>query len=175
MDIETNKSESITNTYNLLKLIISDPKQSENIDESILSDQKRLAQLDLPKVKIVPMSLNRWKHYADEVLPIGWKGLDGLRKDALKSVKKAKDTENKPSRGSKKDIEDRLEKEKNTSQSYLNEIERFSEQYKHLLEICHIQGRNDPDFKIIFNRHLERYAHNRTEWTVISSKGVSGE
>jgi len=172
MNIEATKSESIANTYNYLNLIISDPKQLENIDVSILKDQKRFARLEIPDKAILPMSLNRWKDYADEVLPIGWKGLNGLRKKAVEAIEKANAVEKKTSRGSKKDLENRLDNNTMAVQSYLNEIVRFSEQYKHLLEICHIQARHDKYFKELFQKHLKRYAHKSSHLTVISGKNL---
>ena len=168
------KSDSITNTFNLLTRIISDPNAAKGIDVSCFKDQKRFAQLDLPDEKIIPMSLNRWKDYADDVLPIGWKGLDELRKRVLQVINK-KSKQKELSRGSKKDLERRLAESKSQAQSYLNEIVRFSEQYKHLLEICHIQARNDADFASLFSRHLKRYVHVDASLTVINGKEAKDE
>ena len=170
MNTEATKSESITNTYNFLNLIISDPKQLGDIDVSTLRDQKRFARLEIPDKAIVSMSLNRWKDYADAVLPIGWKGLNGLRIKAVEAIEIADSVDKKPSRGSKQDLEKRLYDKTTTAQEHINEIIRFSEQYKHLLEICHIQARHDDYFNELFQRHLKRYAHKRSELTVISGK-----
>lgn len=159
MDRVSNKLKSITNSHDLLLEIIAAPKTCGGVDISNLKSQKRFAQLDIPEKNIVPMSLNRWKAYADEVLPIGWKGLDKLRKKALNAIELEDKKGNKPSRGSKKDLEIKLDEKKNISQSYLNEIIRLSEQYKHLLEICHMQARQDADFKDLFHIHLKRYAY----------------
>jgi len=174
MSSDFSKPESITNTFNLLTRIITDPNAAKDIQISCFQNQKRFANLSLPEEKIVSMSLNRWKDYADEVLPIGWKGLDELRKRALQAITK-KRKQKELSRGSKKDLERRLTESKRQAQSYLNEIVRFSEQYKHLLEISHIQARNDADFASLFSRHLKRYACVNATLTVINGNEAKDE
>lgn len=174
MSNDNSKFTSITNTFNLLERIISDVKTAKNIDISFFEDQKRFAHLDLPHESIVPMSLNCWKHYADEVLPNGWKSLDTLRKRALQAIIK-KNKQKETSRGSKKDLQRKLDEADYLAQSYLNDILRFSEQYKHLLEICHIQARNDADFAGLFSRHLKRYANIDVTLSVINGKKTKGE
>lgn len=174
MSFEYSKSESIRNTYKLLIRIIEDPNSVKDLDISCFTDQKRFAQLNLPKEKIIPMSLNSWKAYADEIMPIGWKELDKLRKKALQSIIK-KNEQKELSRGSKKDLQRRLDESDYLAQSYLNEIVRFSEQYKHLLEICHIQARNDADFAGLFSGHLKRYANIDVTLSVINGKKTKDE
>ena len=167
MDTETSKSASIINTYNLLQSIIKNPQSYKHIDITMLKDQGRFTQLDLSEFKIVPMSLNRWKHYADETLPIGWKGLDDLRKKALKALRKSDGGKSGASRGSRHNLQDRLNKATKEAQTYINEIARFSEQYTHLLEICHIHANEDESFKELFYSHLSRYTNHRGALSVI--------
>lgn len=171
MSYDFSKSDSISNSFKLLERIISDPSVAKEFDISLFEDQKRFAHLDLPQEKIMPMSLNRLKFYADEVLPFGWKGLDALRKKAVQAIT-IQNQRKKQSRGSKKDLEQRLAESKSQAQSYLNEIARFSEQYKHLIEICHIQARNDADFACLFYKHLKRYTHTDNPLSIVNDKNV---
>ncbi|MCF7514085.1 hypothetical protein L3V43_10900 [Pseudoalteromonas sp. L23] len=158
MDSVSIKIRSVISSYELLRAIIAKPHSFSDFNILCLKDQTRFAKLNLPERNIVSMSLNRWKKYADDAIPIGWRGLDKLRKQALSKIKSESLKQENHSRGSKKYLQRKLEEEKCTSQSYLNEIVRFSEQYKHLLHICHIHARQDNDFKDLFCRHLKRYA-----------------
>lgn len=163
---EITKTKSIRSCKKLLESIIHNPKSYTDFDCNILKDQKRFAALDMPDIGIVPMSLNRWKDYAEIVLSIGWRGLDQLRKEALKSLQNFKQNA-KSSRGSKADLEERLKVSKAKELNTYNEIVRFSEQYHNLLEICAIHARHDESFAKQLKEHKRRYITHTQDLSLI--------
>lgn len=159
MSNNSDKALSIKNGVELLDKIINDPKVIDWITIDMLKDQKSFSSLNLPELNIHPMSLNRWKFYADEHFVDGWKGIDKQRKKALAALRKALEPRSKPSRGSKTDLQERLEASSTESQHLINEIARFSDQYMHLIEICKIEAKHNPQFDNRLKEHQRRYSN----------------
>jgi hypothetical protein len=160
MSDEISKHDSINACYSLLNDIINNPTKHRSFNTSLLISQNALASCEMPTHGIMPMSLNRWKHYANEILHEGWRELDKLRKQALNTLIDNEKGGSSPSRGTLADLQVRLSTSEGDNQKYINEIVRFSEQYKNLLEFCHIQARQSGSFKSGFDKHLKRYSTN---------------
>jgi hypothetical protein len=170
MSVEISKSESIRSCYLLLQDMVLNPKKYSSFDISLLKSQGDFASTDIPAYGIKAMSLNRWKDYADEIVPSGWRELDRLRKKALKVLAKNSQGDTPPSRGTVSDLNNRLKAKKIDYQRCINEIARFGEQYKHLLEICHIHARQSKSFEPLFSNHLKRYSTNNISIHTVDSE-----
>lgn len=170
MNEEISKSESIRSSHLLLQDMIENPKKHNSFDTSLLKSQGAFASTDMPAYGIKAMSLNRWKNYADEIVPSGWRELNRLRIKALKVLAKSSQGDTQPSRGTVSDLDSRLKAKKSDYQRCINEIARFGEQYKHLLEICHIHARQSKSFEPLFSNHLKRYSTNNISIHTVDSE-----
>jgi hypothetical protein len=163
----TDKRSSVCGLKNLFSKIVDDKEFSLGLTESNFKSQSDISKLDIPEKSIIPMSLNTLKAVADEYLDGGWEALDRLRKTALNTVRKASINKGKPSRGSVNDLKSQLEASKKESQNFLNEIGRFADQYKNLLEVARIEASQNANFSVRFKNHQERYSSQQPRLALV--------
>jgi len=167
MSDTSSKISSVANTMAMLERLIAVPKVHTVVTIDNLKTQAALASLDLPELGIHPMSLNTLKHYVKESVPGGWEVFDELRKKAIRVLSKLSEPTSKPSRGSKQDILNRLQRSESEVQHYINEIARFAEQHTKLVEICWMEAKDNGDFALSFKAYLKKYASRKGNLAIV--------
>ena len=162
--------ESAKHLYRLLESAAQNPRDAPQELVAAWDRQGTLAKLNLPDQGIAPMSLNTLKGHAEEIIAGGWKALDAMRKRAKDAHDKHLKQKAKPSRGSRQDLQRRLDAANEGIQRYINEVAEFAEMYFDLLKICRSAAQGDPILQSALERHRLRHQRHLPKLRIVEEE-----
>jgi hypothetical protein len=137
--------------------------------------QGALSSLDMPEYGIRPMSLNTFKTHCDNNSDILWQQMDASRKATLIKYNNYKNNINKPSRGTKIDLENRIAEINRELQLQNNDIIKFVDRYQDLLTICRDHALKDSVMSAKLSLHLKKYRYMENQNKRLTLKVVYGK
>ncbi len=162
--------ESVRQLYRLLERAVQNPKDAPQELVAAWDRQGTLAKLNMPDQGIAPMSLNTIKGHAEEVIAGGWKALDAVRKQAKDVHEKHLKKEVKPSRGSRQDLQGRLNAANEDVQRHINAVAEFAEMYFDILKICQSAAKGDPILQSALERHRLRHQRHMPKLRIVEGE-----
>ena len=160
-------AKSVKELHRLLEDVAKDPRTAPQELVAAWNHQGTLAKLNLLSEGIVPMSLNTLKSHAEVVVAGGWKALNGSRERAKAVYEKHLERETLPSRGSRKDLQRRLDAANDDAQRHVNIVAEFAEMYSDLFSIARNAAEGDRNLQSALERHRRRYQRHNSDLRIV--------
>lgn len=144
----------------LYELLIKATQHPESAPAALVaawSSQDALASLTLPDLGIVPMVLNTLKTHANSGIDGGWTALNALRRNAKERYESNLRRHRTTSRGSKADLQQRLETSTASEQQQIDSLAEVAAMYIDLVSIVRPAAIKDERLREAFDKHRRRF------------------
>lgn len=160
-------SESAVRLHALLVDVVAKPEMAPPALIASWASQGELAGLSIPELKISPMSLNTLKGHVNQSIAGGWEAFEVLRAAARQRHKMFEQKEHAPSRGSRADLQTRLDIANSEVQRHIDSLAEMSEMYFDVLAIARRFADKHEGLRVALDRHRRRFAPRHSHLRIV--------